>query len=293
MTIRIGSKVKVAVATGLRQSPGSKDILSLVYPGDILVVLGGPRRVDGLTWWEFDTGWIAETSPVAVMLVEFKTVLYVTATAGLRLRSEASTAGVVFVTMPYRSDVTLLAEAGAWKLVRYLEGGVRYDGWCSAEFLSDVQPPPPLPLPFAGNYSVSQWFGERPYFYRKFSCQGVALKGHNGIDWEMPKNTLILAVDDGVAVDVSRDPNGFGNYVRLKHAWGESLYAHLSAVGVAGNQSVSAGQFVGYSGTHLHFAIRIKPYRRNDGWGGYSPPERYIRPCTEIVTANSTTFTLG
>jgi murein DD-endopeptidase MepM/ murein hydrolase activator NlpD len=81
------------------------------------------------------------------------------------------------------------------------------------------------------------------------------------------------------------EPGGFGNFVLLRHPWGESIYAHLDANGVVPGQVISRGQFVGYSGNsggstgpHLHFAIRVNPYDRRDGWGGFSDPLPYVPP---------------
>ncbi|HRW49047.1 MAG TPA: M23 family metallopeptidase, partial [Caldilinea sp.] len=81
------------------------------------------------------------------------------------------------------------------------------------------------------------------------------------------------------------EQDGFGNYVLLRHPWGESIYAHLSGVDVSQGQQLAAGQGIGRSGNtggstgpHLHFAIRIDPYQRTDGWGGFSDPLPYLPP---------------
>jgi hypothetical protein len=69
----------------------------------------------------------------------------------------------------------------------------------------------------------------------------------------------------------------------LAHAWGESLYAHLSAHHLQVGEIVRRGQYIGNSGNtgnstgpHLHFGIRIYPYNRRDGWGGFTDPEPYL-----------------
>jgi murein DD-endopeptidase MepM/ murein hydrolase activator NlpD len=143
-----------------------------------------------------------------------------------------------------------------------------------------------LGLPFAGNFGISQLWGENPRAYGKISYDGVPLKGHNGIDYLTPMGTPLLAVDNGVVSEaVHNDPTGLGHYIKLRHSWGESLYAHLERIDVQAGQSVNRGQTIGRSGNtgnssgpHLHFAIRIDPYSRTDGWGGFSDPLPYMNP---------------
>ena len=130
---------------------------------------------------------------------------------------------------------------------------------------------------------VTQRFGERPDYYARFSVDGVPLRGHNGIDFGTPEGTWITAVDSGNVVEVADDDDGYGRYVKLVHPWGESLYAHLSAWAVAVGDKVERGQWIGDSGNtgnstgpHLHFGMRVNPYNRQDGWGGYVDPAPYL-----------------
>ena len=140
-----------------------------------------------------------------------------------------------------------------------------------------------LGAPFAGRFPLTQRWGENPADYARFAYEGVPLRGHNGLDFGVPVGTPITAVDAGAVHEAANDPGGFGWYVLLHHEWGESIYAHLSAVGVIVGQQVGRGERLGMSGNtgnssgpHLHFSIRINPYRRGDGWGGYSDPLPYL-----------------
>jgi murein DD-endopeptidase MepM/ murein hydrolase activator NlpD len=140
-----------------------------------------------------------------------------------------------------------------------------------------VTPPFQIPWP------VTQGWGANPQVYNQFTYDGVPLKGHNGLDFGTPVGTPILAIDDAVVLRADFEPNGFGHYVLLQHAWGESIYAHLDRIDVLLGASVAATQPIGVSGNsgfstgpHLHFGIRVYPYRRTDGWGGFANPVPFL-----------------
>lgn len=147
---------------------------------------------------------------------------------------------------------------------------------------------PPLVHPVAdpAYRTVTQRFGERPDYYRQFSVDGVPLRGHNGVDFGTPEGTVIVAVADGRVAEVAHDPTGYGVYVKLDHPWGQSLYAHLQHnPPVEVGQQVIAGQRIGYSGNtgnstgaHLHIGLRVAPFNRADGWGGFTDPLPYLPP---------------
>lgn len=131
---------------------------------------------------------------------------------------------------------------------------------------------------------VTQGWKENPDFYKKFIYDGVPLQGHNGVDFGTPLNTPIVAVDAGRIVESQDDRDGWGEYVKIVHPWGESLYAHLSRRIYEAGETVMKGQPIGLSGNtgistgpHLHFGMRIYPYRRNDGMGGFSDPTPYLK----------------
>ncbi len=127
-------------------------------------------------------------------------------------------------------------------------------------------------------------------FYSKFSYDGVALRGHNGIDFLTPTGTQLYATDGGEVAQVGFEDGGFGNYILIRHPWGESIYAHLASTAVTPGQVVGRGQFIGVSdnsggssGPHLHFAIRVNPYQRTDGWGGFTDPLPYLPPNSFVL----------
>lgn len=130
---------------------------------------------------------------------------------------------------------------------------------------------------------VTQEFGENPAFYSQIAGYPVPLKGHNGRDYGQGEGAPILACDDGLVEKSGLDSFGFGIMVKVRHAWGESIYAHLVATHVVVGQTVARGHLLGgmgntglSQGVHLHFGIRVNPYDRADGWGGFSDPRDHL-----------------
>jgi len=161
-----------------------------------------------------------------------------------------------------------------------------------------------LGVPYTGNHPISQLWGENQRLYSGFKYDGVPLRGHNGIDIATPIGTPIVAADAGTVSNVEFQIGGYGNWVRVSHRWGHSDYAHLNRATVRVGQAVGKGDVLGESGNtgnstgpHLHFSIRIDPYYRGDGWGGFCDPlpfmdqsklnlsyyGREIEPTEEIV----------
>ena len=88
---------------------------------------------------------------------------------------------------------------------------------------------------------------------------------HKGIDIDLEIGDPVYAAFDGVVRIQRYNRGGFGNYVMIRHYNGvETLYGHLSKSLVKINQSVRAGDIIGYggstgrsSGPHLHFEVRL------------------------------------
>jgi murein DD-endopeptidase MepM/ murein hydrolase activator NlpD len=117
-------------------------------------------------------------------------------------------------------------------------------------------------------YKVSQNYGARPSYYRKFG-----FNGHEGTDISVPSGTPIIAPFDGV-VEISGTPkttpeySNYGNWIKIRTLDGTNSFdlAHLSQLSLAPGQEFKAGQVIGYTGStgnstgpHLH----INAYQGN------------------------------
>ena len=90
--------------------------------------------------------------------------------------------------------------------------------------------------------------------------------GHLAIDIAAGMGAGIWAADGGVVVFAGWSTVGYGNMVMIDHGNGwQTVYAHLSQVGVGCGQSVNQGQSIGLAGStgnstgpHLHFETRFQ-----------------------------------
>jgi murein DD-endopeptidase MepM/ murein hydrolase activator NlpD len=142
-----------------------------------------------------------------------------------------------------------------------------------------------LNAPFDGTWPILQFWGSHAEYYAQFKYNGVPLKGHPGIDFGIDPGVTLVAVDSGRVVEISVEPGGFERYIKLEHRWGESLYARIGKIQVESGQSIKRGDPIALSGppmdgqpAHLHFAVRIAPFNRFDGWGGFSDPLPFLNP---------------
>lgn len=240
-----GDLIVAAVNVRVRRTPGVTnkaltDVLGEFTAKTTLNIIAGPQVADNLNWWQ--VGGITRTIGEAVGWV-----------------AEVAPSGVTLIQAASQLPNTTIPD----KVTKSYLGA-----------------------PFEGVYSIAQLWGENPQIYSQFTYDGVPLLGHNGIDFLTPSGVNILAVDNGVVDDVrSNDPGGFGTYIKVRHSWGEALYAHLLRADVQVGQLVQRGANLGQTGNtgfsqgpHLHFAIRINPYVRSDGWGGFSDPLPYLLP---------------
>jgi murein DD-endopeptidase MepM/ murein hydrolase activator NlpD len=88
---------------------------------------------------------------------------------------------------------------------------------------------------------------------------------HNGIDIGAPEGTEVMAAREGTVDEVGTS-NALGNYVVITHSGGyQTVYGHLSVIGVTLRQRVGTGSIIGAvghtgmaTGPHLHFEVRTK-----------------------------------
>lgn len=148
---------------------------------------------------------------------------------------------------------------------------------------------------FKGSYPVSLKFGETPddpYLQKEYKSFGIV--AHDGIDYDMPEGTEILAVDRGIVI--SAGPGIYGTTVVIYHPWGMTYYGHLSETKVVLGQIVETGEVIGLSGTtglstgpHLHFSIKPKNPDTENGYHGMVDPSIYfdLEPQTDILGATT------
>ena len=108
--------------------------------------------------------------------------------------------------------------------------------------------------PYEGEAGITGGFGEtRPGHT------------HAGLDIGVKMGTTLHAAMDGTVTHAaSDDPNGYGTWVEIAHANGQTTrYGHMSALSVHVGDRVAAGQSIGQSGStghstgpHLHFELR-------------------------------------
>ena len=120
------------------------------------------------------------------------------------------------------------------------------------------------------NWRLTSPFGMRLHPVLKYN------RMHNGIDMAAPQGTPIYATRAGKVTKASYQAGGAGNYVSINHLDGfSSIYMHMTHYVVKQDQTVSAGQIIGYvgstgisTGAHLHFGISYA--------GTYVNPLAYI-----------------
>jgi murein DD-endopeptidase MepM/ murein hydrolase activator NlpD len=126
------------------------------------------------------------------------------------------------------------------------------------------------------NSKVESVFADhRSYIYNGAK---VDRQVHFGFDLSVTKNVAVAAANAGRVVHAA--PMGiYGNCVVVDHGYGlQSIYAHLSEIGVREGDTVKKGQPMGKSGStglaggdHLHFSMQIDGVQVNpvEWWDGH------------------------
>lgn len=114
------------------------------------------------------------------------------------------------------------------------------------------------PLGLPAKSEVTSNFG-----YRRNPFSNSSMEFHSGIDFRGQKGDQVRSTAGGRVVQAGWN-NGYGNCIQIKHQGGyETLYAHLSDIGVKIGDKIAAGQVIGKigstgrsSGSHLHYEVR-------------------------------------
>lgn len=148
-----------------------------------------------------------------------------------------------------------------------------------------------LAPPLEGTLHVLAGWGDHAEAYAASRYNGVPLKGHVGLDLAVTPGARIVAADAGRVVEMAIERGGFECYIKVEHRWGESLYANVGELLVETGQSVQRGETLALAPElpgpaqaganhilYLHFGVRVAPFNRYDGWGGFTDPTPYLPP---------------
>jgi murein DD-endopeptidase MepM/ murein hydrolase activator NlpD len=119
-----------------------------------------------------------------------------------------------------------------------------------------------------GVAAISQNYGQTFYSARLYKSNF-----HNGLDFGVPVGTPVFAAEDGIVVAADNNDKSswqkyqYGQHIMIEHQNNlNTLYAHLSVIGVKKGQAIKRGELIGYSGNtgystgpHLHFGVYWKP----------------------------------
>ena len=151
----------------------------------------------------------------------------------------------------------------------YVEHVLRYYPYGSYSYDIIYNGPGKLGLPIEGmtQANISSHFGGRA------SPGGIGSTNHQGLDIAFPTGTKILACESGKVTHAGW-AGGLGKCVIIDHGAGlQTVYGHMSEVGVAKGQQILRGQVIGKvgstgnsTGPHLHLGVKVN--------GSYVNPEK-------------------
>ena len=116
-------------------------------------------------------------------------------------------------------------------------------------------------LQLANSKVESQFADRRRYIYKG---KQVDEQVHLGFDLSVTQHVAVAAANDGQVV-YADDLGIYGNCVVLDHGYGlQSIYGHMSSIGVKPGDMVRKSQSLGRSGStglaggdHLHFSMQV------------------------------------
>jgi len=122
--------------------------------------------------------------------------------------------------------------------------------------------------------------------WRKHPVYGY-VRMHEGMDFSSDIGTNIYATGDGTVVKAENTSGGYGKMVIIDHGFGyETLYGHMSKIGVLEGSHVKRGQIIGAvgntglsAGPHLHYEVHKngQPINPIDYFYNDLSPEEYVR----------------
>jgi murein DD-endopeptidase MepM/ murein hydrolase activator NlpD len=139
-------------------------------------------------------------------------------------------------------------------------------------------------LPFEHEQAISLGFGEQlrdPVQGKRYTDFGLI--GHDGIDFDLPVGTAVLAVDEGEIIKAAEN-DAYGTTAVIQHSWGRSYYGHLSQITHNVGDKVRKGQPFALSGStglssgpHLHFGIKPNKHDMHNGYYGKINPLPFLK----------------
>jgi hypothetical protein len=266
--------------------------------GFLALPLNGESRLEIMLLKEPDS--IFEAFESVPILPDPIGVKYVTAPAGVNVRSGPSTSHEIVTRVPLGERLDLLKE-GEWDFIRI--GDI--SGYVFSELLSGKDPLQPVgPVEdFKFTFwptitrEVTQHFGENADYYRDIT--NGYLPAHEGIDLVAPMGSPYFAAAPGKVSRVSDkdwkgDPSPYGWHVVVNHGNGYSTtYAHARPdIQVKVGDEVTPGQVLAFSGNtgnssgpHLHLTLKKKG-EALPGWPpDYIDPWPFLEPLFNQVPA--------
>jgi murein DD-endopeptidase MepM/ murein hydrolase activator NlpD len=121
------------------------------------------------------------------------------------------------------------------------------------------------------------------------------VKFHYAIDIPCALADKVYATAAGL-VNAGFDRSGYGNYITINHINGfETLYGHLSAIGVKQGQYVKKGQIIGLAGAtgkatgvHVHYAVRKDNIHINPFPFCFVSRKQYLKERAQLVMVKGT-----